>query len=491
VDCEINSVAGIHWETAHSRQGLSPHSLAFDHYPLPVKSYGQGKTIALEGVADADVRGELPSFLSACLYLSYGVTAMARSRGRAYPLRPVPSAGGLYPCHLYPGILSRNDDETGVYYYDPLNHCLVLLRQSPGQKAPDLKQPDISKASLFFVITAWLYNSAWKYRNRALRYVMLDAGHLTENLMTVGEAVSPRVSYDFDDAGIGQMLGLDLNQEVPLALVSMNWDKSVSELGQVLCQNTAPKCPDTLERPFETEYMATLVLSERICATGQGSAAAAGNAGVWQAAPDRTMDMPWHPLDDSGRVMAGGRPDNGDLTGLITRRRSRRNFIRRPVRPGEQKILMAWVLERAWPSGLTLALACQGWDGLEDGLYSLTPGQGTLDLIMAGNLQPCLARVCLGQSWVGMAGAVFLCLANLDALDRARGMRGYRGAMLAAGRIGQRIYMGAEASSMGCCGIGAMYDREAGELLGLNRSSALLYALAAGPVKKRTDSALS
>ena len=37
---------------------------------------------------------------------------------------------------------------------------------------------------------------------------------------------------------------------------------------------------------------------------------------------------------------------------------------------------------------------------------------------------------------------------------------------------------------LGCCGIGAFYDDEVSELLGLNEQSRLLYTVAVGPIKK-------
>jgi nitroreductase len=37
---------------------------------------------------------------------------------------------------------------------------------------------------------------------------------------------------------------------------------------------------------------------------------------------------------------------------------------------------------------------------------------------------------------------------------------------------------------LGCCGIGALYDGEAAEMLELNQSSRLLYLVAVGNVKK-------
>ena len=57
--------------------------------------------------------------------------------------------------------------------------------------------------------------------------------------------------------------------KVPLALVAMNWDKSVPELRQVLCQDTMPVFPVTLTKPGKPAYMSALVQPERMMATGQ------------------------------------------------------------------------------------------------------------------------------------------------------------------------------------------------------------------------------
>jgi len=43
----MSSVMNIHWETAHSRQGIRSRFLDFGHYSQPVKPYGPGEVIAL------------------------------------------------------------------------------------------------------------------------------------------------------------------------------------------------------------------------------------------------------------------------------------------------------------------------------------------------------------------------------------------------------------------------------------------------------------
>jgi len=85
--------------------------------------------------------------------------------------------------------------------------------------------------------------------------------------------------------------------------------------------------------------------------------------------------------------------------------------------------------------------------------------------------------------WLTNAAVHFLFMSNLAVLDDVWGARGYRYAMMAAGRWGERLYLMATAMGLGCCGIGAFYDTEAARLLSLNDESHVLYLVAVGPVK--------
>jgi len=90
---------------------------------------------------------------------------------------------------------------------------------------------------------------------------------------------------------------------------------------------------------------------------------------------------------------------------------------------------------------------------------------------------------CHNQAWLASAAVIFLFFTNLKDLDREYGPRGYRYAMMSAGRMGERIYILSTAMGLGCCGIGAFYDGEAAELLGLKETTRLLYLVGVGTVK--------
>ncbi len=131
------------------------------------------------------------------------------------------------------------------------------------------------------------------------------------------------------------------------------------------------------------------------------------------------------------------------------------------------------------------AMICQNLEGLPAGLYSFSRDGGVLVAYrQAGDLAGDLAQVCLDQAWIRRAAVNFLVTTDLAEMEKALGPRGYRYVMMHAGRIGQRLYLAAQALGLGCCGIGAMYDYEAADLLGLTSGSRLLYAVSAGPVKQ-------
>ena len=96
-----------------------------------------------------------------------------------------------------------------------------------------------------------------------------------------------------------------------------------------------------------------------------------------------------------------------------------------------------------------------------------------------------MARICLDQAWLTQAALHFLFIANIGKLEERWGPRGYRYALMTAGRLGERLYLTATALGLGCCGIGAFYDQEAADLLQLNSDSRLFYLVAVGPVKSR------
>ncbi len=223
---------------------------------------------------------------------------------------------------------------------------------------------------------------------------------------------------------------------------------------------------------------------------------------IYQAGLHSTMCENGEPGDFRvvGKEPEGRRPvpdvEKGDAeldyAPSVLRRRSKRNYVPTPFPRNSFMRLLNLVSGAARQVGssahpvapfLSIGFLADDVEGLEPGFYLLDPVEGTFTLATSGRLTHPMSDACLNQRWLKNSAVHFVFMADLPALDKALGPRGYRYAMIQAGALGQSIYLGATALGMGCCGIGAYYDSEAAMILGLNENSALLYLVAAGPTK--------
>lgn len=119
--------------------------------------------------------------LSQLLWAAQGVTRFNRDVG----FRTAPSAGALYPVETYLALHAVQGIEPGLYHYAVEEHELEQLRVGDLREAvaqAALDQPVASRAGVVFIWTAIFERSQWKYKQRAYRYVYLDAGHIAQNV---------------------------------------------------------------------------------------------------------------------------------------------------------------------------------------------------------------------------------------------------------------------------------------------------------------------
>jgi SagB-type dehydrogenase family enzyme len=152
--------------------------------------------------------------LSQLLWASQGMTGSESG----YKLRAAPSAGALYPVETYLSVQNVNGIESGIYHYDVLGHSLECLRT--GKLGPEvagaaLEQGFLAASAVVFAWTAVFARSKWKYRERAYRYVYLDAGHIAQNVALAAVALglgSCQVAALYDDE-VNALLDIDGKEE--------------------------------------------------------------------------------------------------------------------------------------------------------------------------------------------------------------------------------------------------------------------------------------
>jgi SagB-type dehydrogenase family enzyme len=512
-----------HQITSYERRAMEPHALDWRNQPAVYKGYEGIKTFGLADVdslcaksldtvyrsGDQDTfKNNLnPTDLSKILFLAGGLTGRQRQAGQDFYYRSAPSAGALYPNEIYMAWWAGAGLESGIYHFGVHNRRLSLLR--PGnfqhilQSAIGDASPDLAAV---FMITGIFFRSAWKYRKRAYRYVLLDAGHLMENLRLALNAaeISSALAYDMDDAAIDGLLGVDTQREGILGCVKVYGKGSEKD-------DAGPEMVDDLPesiRAASRVSAAEIVYPEIAGMHGAGRALRGdasfkvfGSSGEPSFGFSMVMPESWLPLglelmhsrDDSHADSGADAVPVMDYAEAVVRRRSRRNFVDRPMGRIELFYMLDLLcravdksvsgLEQAYASSVVTGFLAGNVDGVESGFYLLDPDRRRFGRVATGAMTPQMSRVCLDQEWLARAAVHFLFMSRLPDLDARWGARGYRYAMMTAGRLGQVVYLGATAMGLGCCGIGALYDHEARNLLGLNPESALLYLVAAGPVK--------
>jgi SagB-type dehydrogenase family enzyme len=108
--------------------------------------------------------------------------------------RAAPSAGALFPMDIY-AVLGKDSVKgfkEGVYHYEPGGHAVSLV--SKGDARNDLARASLSqmwmaRAPLNLVITAEYNRITLKYGKRGVRYAMIEAGHIGQNIFLQAEGL--------------------------------------------------------------------------------------------------------------------------------------------------------------------------------------------------------------------------------------------------------------------------------------------------------------
>ena len=148
--------------------------------------------------------------LAQLLWAAQGITRV----GRGFGFRTAPSAGALYPVETYLVIHAVEGIEPGVYHYGVAGHELDQLKT--GDFRMDVARAALDQeiaywANVVFIWTAVFERSKWKYKQRAYRYVYLDAGHIAQNVALGAVALglsSCQIAALYDDE-VNALLGVD------------------------------------------------------------------------------------------------------------------------------------------------------------------------------------------------------------------------------------------------------------------------------------------
>jgi SagB-type dehydrogenase family enzyme len=457
-DAHLVAVDQYHEISTHTRAGivLRAPSVAWElpvaryidrsglprvELPRPDLGRGAERPIAEALSAAAAPRGARfnREDLSVLLWATAGIT----DRRGGYDLRASASSGALFPTEIYVLAFDIEGLEPGAYAYAPDAHALFKLGMPPRAEPAFGLDPD-APPTLALVATSVFRRTGQKYRDRAYRYVVADAGHAIGNAIVAAAelGLGTQLAHRFDEAAVARAIGVDNRSEGVVEVLSMSpGNRSAPAPGSSLFE------PAALANPEELELGATALAHLATSLTFLDPGLPSGER--INLAPSK---------DAPARVLS-----------LIGSRRSARNFRDAALAMEHvSAVLQLAASPRPLASHATrVHVVANRVAGLEPGAYRYDGRAHALSPTRKGELASEVGRAALDQDVIGAAPAVVVVTVDRRAL-RAEGARGYRHAFVEAGIIGARLYMAAGARGLGGCSVGAFYDEEAARALGVS-----------------------
>lgn len=129
--------------------------------------------------------------LSFLLWATQGVDKVTENKYAT--LRPVPSGGARHPFETYLCVSNVEGLKKGVYRYLPLSHKLLFMYEEEDIDKMVIcatsDQTFAGRSAVTFIWSCIPYRSEWRYSYSAHKTMLLDAGHVCQNLYLACEAI--------------------------------------------------------------------------------------------------------------------------------------------------------------------------------------------------------------------------------------------------------------------------------------------------------------
>jgi SagB-type dehydrogenase family enzyme len=157
--------------------------------------------------------------LSTLLYFSAGAKpSHINLAGESVIRRHYPSGGARYPLEVYLGIQRVGGLDSGIYHYNVKEHLLETLtvdREYLESLKEGLYYPWSRDAAIIFLITSVWSRNMMKYKDRGYRIILMEAGHLAQNLSLTATAIGIGCcnSVGFHNGQINKVLDIENEDE--------------------------------------------------------------------------------------------------------------------------------------------------------------------------------------------------------------------------------------------------------------------------------------
>lgn len=417
----------------------------------------------LQGALGTAVAEDAPAFLSQLLFYSAAISATKRvpSTGYKYALRVNPSSGNLHPTEFHFVTRDLKAWPDGLYHYRPSSHMAEqrAIGDFHSKLTSALRLPVLSSFHIVFVLTSIAWREAWKYRDRAYRYCLHDVGHAWQALALAARAMGCEsfAAGEFPDDELARFCRL-AGDEWPMLIVGLHARDVVTP---------AARAGEISWFGGEANRLSNQQVSYPLIDSIHAATKIARSAG-------RITDSVPPPAGRGEFKLPVAVLPSRSFGDVARTRRSALDFQGATASMSLAQLsailgATAQPLHADFSAGrfIQLYLYAHRVDGLEPGVYRYRPEGGELERIRSGDQRVAAAGLSLGQDLAGNACVAFSMIADLDRAARENGDRGYRYVHFEAGAIGQRMYLGAEALGLQATGIGAFFDDEVHQYLGL------------------------
>lgn len=168
-----------------------------------------------------------PLTLEELSFLLWATQGMQGQPGAGHARRTVPSAGSRHALETYLCVLNVKGLDTGFYRYLPLEHQLLI--EYKDERAADkiaraaFQQNWMAGAAAIFIWSAIPYRMEWRYGLAAHKVILLDAGHVCQNLYLACEVAKAGACAvaAYDQELVDQLLRIDGKDEFVVYLAAV------------------------------------------------------------------------------------------------------------------------------------------------------------------------------------------------------------------------------------------------------------------------------
>lgn len=346
-------------------------------------------------------------------------------------LRANPSAGGLYPSELYIQIRGVKSLVSGIYHYEPLENQLCLIHELSNDGVENYFD-ETSQQKFIFLISNAYFRSSWKYEDRAIRYILLDTGHLLGSIYAALKLanIPYEINFNFDKYSLNEEFGFD-NYESFYVSVTTGEYKEIEPKKLRSPIVSVPSCDYQIKNPFVEEFYNT----------------------VRKDNFEKLTNINF--LDDLS---------NDRLLNAIEKRRSVRAFRGESISKDAYEFITKNIFDFAVKYNIDIYIVNNNIEDMKKGLYK------NVNLLKTEDFSQVVTNLALNQKLAGTSAFTLIFSSNDE--------KNYFYLYTLCGFISQILYLRATALNLSISGIGAYFDDITKEFL--DTSNNIFYFLSIG-----------